>query len=60
MLKDELRAERIQKWIAFVYNRNSANNIEVNPTQVMAVKLLYELYAEKENEIYVDTIESCK
>lgn len=53
-------AERTQKRIAFGYKRNAANGNEVNPTQVMAAKLLYELYADKESVIYVDTIVSCK
>ena len=36
-------SEKIQKRIAFGYNRGFSNKIEVNPIQAMVVKLLFEL-----------------
>ncbi len=39
-------SDKIQKRIAFGYNRGPANQIEINHAQAMAVKLLYEYYAE--------------
>jgi len=41
--------ERIQKRIAFGYNRNALNRIEINIPQAMTVKLIFELYADGES-----------
>lgn len=38
--------EKIQKRIAFGYNRGPANQMEINEAQAMTVKLLYEYYAD--------------
>lgn len=40
---------RSEERIGFRYNRNASNNIEINPTQAMAVKLSFELYADRES-----------
>ena len=37
---------KIQKRIAFGYNRSPANQVEINQAQAMTVKLLYEYYAD--------------
>lgn len=39
-------AEKIQKRIAFGYNRGPVNKIEINDAQTMTVKLIYEYYVE--------------
>ncbi len=39
-------SDKIQKRIAFGYNRGPANQIEINEAQAMTVKLLYEYYAD--------------
>jgi site-specific DNA recombinase len=38
--------DKIQKRIAFGYNRGPANQIEINDAQAITVKLIYEYYAE--------------
>ena len=38
-----------QKRIAFGYNRNPINKIEINEGQAAAVKLMFELYADGES-----------
>lgn len=39
-------SDKIQKRIAFGYNKGPANQLEINQAQEMAVKLLYEYYTE--------------
>ena len=39
-------SDKIQKRIAFGYNRGPANQIEINDAQAMTLKLIYEYYAE--------------
>ncbi|MBU3145800.1 recombinase family protein [Clostridium sp. CF012] len=41
--------KKIKKRIAFGYNRGFTNRIEINELQAMAVKLIYELYADGES-----------
>ncbi|RCX18339.1 hypothetical protein DFR58_105103 [Anaerobacterium chartisolvens] len=36
------------------------SKIEINPSQVIPVKLLCKLFGDKENVIYVNTIVSCE
>lgn len=43
---DEHTSDKIQKRIAFGYNRGPANQIEINEAQAMTVQLIYEYYAE--------------
>ncbi len=38
-----------QKRISFGYNRGPANQIELHPTQALAVKLIYESYADRQS-----------
>ena len=38
--------DKIQKRIAFGYNRGLGNKIEINDAQAMTVKLIYEYYSE--------------
>ncbi|WP_291643759.1 hypothetical protein [Clostridium sp.] len=38
--------KKVQKRIAFGYNRDFSNKIEINELQAMTVKLIYELYAD--------------
>lgn len=52
--------ERIQKRIAFGYNRNALNRIEINSPQAMTVKLIFELYADGESLQSISTkLEAC-
>ena len=39
--------DKIQKRIAFGYNRGPGNKIEINDAQAMTVKLIYEYYSEE-------------
>ena len=41
--------EKTQKRIAFGYNRDHNNKIEINEPQALAVKLIYEFYANGES-----------
>jgi site-specific DNA recombinase len=42
-------SDKIQKRIAFGYDRSEYNRIVINPSQSMAVKLLYACYADGES-----------
>ena len=55
-----MMTEKTQKRIAFGYNRNASNRIEINETQALAVKLLYELYADGESMAAIsERLEAC-
>jgi hypothetical protein len=53
-------AKKVQKRIIFGYNRNALNHFEINQAQVLAVKLLFELYADGESMQAISTrLELC-
>lgn len=52
--------KKVQKRIAFGYNRGFSNKIEINELQVMTVKLIYELYSDGESMGSISArLESC-
>lgn len=52
--------KKVQKRIAFGYNRGFSNKIEINELQAMTVKLIYGLYAEGESMGSISTrLETC-
>ena len=52
--------KKVQKRIAFGYNRGFSNKIEINELQAMTVKLIYELYADGESMGSISArLESC-
>ena len=52
--------EKVQKRIVFGYNRNALNRFEINQSQALAVKLLFELYADGESMQSISTkLELC-